>query len=107
MLPLLKNPLTLAIVFATTVGVVAHDTQLDQAAMVAIAVPASFTAFAVADSFKSNEHVHVEKVSVMNQTGASRLNIPKIQPRDDDHRYIQTKKHALAGGDSIGLWPSV
>ncbi|HEY8992825.1 MAG TPA: hypothetical protein VIM37_03165 [Candidatus Microsaccharimonas sp.] len=107
MLPLFKNPLIVSIVLATTLGVLAHDTQIDQAAIIAVAVPASFTAFVAADSFKSNEHVHVEKVSVMSQVGASRLNVPKIQPRDDDHQYVQTKKHSLIGGDTTGLWPSV
>jgi hypothetical protein len=107
MLPLFKNPLTLSIIFATSLGVFAHDTQLDQAAVIALAVPASFTVFAVADSFKTNDHVHVEKVSVMNQAGAFRVNVPKIQPRDDNHRYVQSKKQLLLGGDTTGLWPSI
>lgn len=107
MSPLFKNPLTLSIVLATSLGVFAHDTQLDQATVMAVAVPTSVTTFAVADSFKSNEHVHIEKVSVINQAGSYRTNVPKIQPRDDDHRYVQSKKQLLVGGDATGLWPSI
>lgn len=108
MLPLLKNPLTLSLVFATAFGVFAHDTQLDQVAAVAIATPTTVAAYAIADiSSKSFDHVHVEKVSVSSQAGASRMNVPKIQPRNDDLRYVQGKKQALSGGDDAGLWPSV
>ena len=107
MLTLFKNPLTLSIVFATILGILAHDTQLDQATVIAAAVPASFTIFVAADALKSSEHVHVEKVSVMSQFGASRLSVSKIQPRDDYHQYVQSKKHSSAGGDTTSLWPSI
>lgn len=107
MQPLFKNPLTLSIVFATIFGVLAHDTQVDQAAVVAVAVPAAFTAIVAADSYKSNEHVHVEKISVMSNASVSRSNVSKMQPRDDDHQYVQTKKYVLSGGDTAGFWPSI
>lgn len=108
MLPLLKNPITLSLVLSTAFGVLVHDTQLDQVATIAVATPTTVAAFAIADiSSKSSDHIHVEKVSVSSQTGASRMNIPKIQPRNDELRYIQGKKHALSGGDAVGLWPSI
>lgn len=108
MLPLIKNPLTLSLVFATAFGVLAHDTQLDQVAAVAIAAPVTVSAYAIADiSSKSSDHVHVEKVSVSSQTSASKMNVPKIQPRNDDLRFVQAKKQALGGGDEAGLWPSI
>lgn len=107
MVSLLKNPLTLSIIFATSLGILAHDTQVDKATIIAMAVPVSLTVFAAADSFKSNEHVHVEKVSVMNQGSTFRVSVPKIQPRDDDHRYVQSKKESLLGGDTTSLWPSI
>ena len=103
----LTNSLSLTLVFATVFGVLAHDTQIDQAAIVAIAVPASLTGYALADmASKSNEHVHVEKVSVASSINAARVYVPKIQPRDDDRRYVQAKRHAFSGGGNTSLWPS-
>ena len=100
--------LSLSLVFATAFGVLAHDTQVDQAAVVAMAAPAALAGFALADmASKSNEHVHVEKVSVGSHINAARVYVPKIQPRDDDRRYIQTKKQAFYAGGGTSLWPSV
>ena len=102
MLPL-TNTYPFVFIIATALGVLMHDTQVDHASSVALN-PAHYSSFAVADAVsKSSEHVHVERVSV---GGGSSSNIAKIQPRDDDRRYIQSKKFALSGGDSLGLWPS-
>ena len=107
MLPL-TNTFPFVFIFVTTLGVLMHDTQLDQAAKIAIVNPANFSDFAVADAAsKSHEHVHVERVSMSGQGHSVRANALKIPPRDDDRRYIQSKKVALAGGGDVGLWPSV
>ena len=110
MLPLFKNPLTLAIVLSTSLGILAHDTQIDKAAVLAVAVPASFSALYLADAFsKSSDHVHVERASADNQ-GSARMGFPKTQTRDDDHKYIQEKKCESNGGnddDDYILWPSI
>jgi len=105
---IITNSLSLTLVFATVFGVLAHDTQIDQATIVAIAVPASLTGYALADmASKSNEHVHVEKVSFASHINAARVYVPKVQPRDDDRKYIQGKKLAYNTGGGSGLWPSV
>lgn len=109
MLPLLKNPLTLAIVLSTSLGILTHDTQLDKAAVLAVAVPATFSALYMADAFShSSDHVHVERASADNK-GAARMGFPKTQTRDDDHKYVQEKKSNYNGGngDDYILWPSV
>ena len=93
---------------ATTFGVLMHDTQIDKATTVAIVNPIASTNYAAAEVSKSNDHVHVEKVSVYHQeVGASKSNVPKIPPRDDNHRFMQSKKSISNGGDSPSLWPSV
>jgi len=105
---LFTQSLSLSLVFATAFGVLAHDTQVDQAAVVAMAAPAALAGFALADmASKSNEHVHVEKVSVASHINAARVYVPKVQPRDDDRKYIQGKKLAYNTGGGSGLWPSV
>ena len=107
-MPPLTNSLPYAFIFATTLGVLMHDTQIDQAAKIAIVTPANFSDFAVADAAsKSHDHVHVERMSMNSQGHSVRANALKIPPRDDDRRYVQSKKMSLSGGDSVGLWPSV
>lgn len=102
----LTNPTLFAFIFATAFGVVMHDSQVDHAASVAITTPTFVSSYAAADAVsKSSEHVHVERVSIMNQGNASR-NAPRTLPRDNDRRYIQTKKVALHTGNGAGLWPS-
>ncbi|MBC7564744.1 hypothetical protein H7100_00715 [Candidatus Saccharibacteria bacterium] len=107
-MPALVNPFPFVFIFATAFGVVMHDTQVDKATSVAIMTPASFTNVALANAVaKSNEHVHVERMSVSSQGSATHPEkVAKTQPRNDHTRYIQVKKHAHDGGDN-GLWPSV
>jgi hypothetical protein len=101
----LTNPLPLVFIVATAFGVLMHDTQVDRAAQLAIIAPSGFSDFAVADAAsKTTEHVHVERVTVLN---ASRSNNPNTQPRDDHRRYIQPKKTVVASGSNSGLWPSI
>jgi hypothetical protein len=104
---LLKNNiLSLSLIIATSIGVLAHDTQVDKATVVAFAAPAALAAFALADiASKSNEHVHVDKVSSSSNLGYSRY-VPKIPPREDTRRYILEKKIAIMDGNAAGLWPS-
>lgn len=101
------NSVSLTLVFATVLGILAHDTQVDKATIVALAAPAAFAGYAMADMVKSNDHTHVEKVSVAAHMNAARVYVPKIQPRDDDRKYIQTKKQGFNSGEGATLWPSV
>ena len=100
------NPLPYLFIAATAFGVVMHDTQVDLATSVAIMTPMHSTSYA-ADSIKSSDHTHVERVSMSNQGSSTHAeNVPKTQPRNDHNKYAQAKKHA-ASGDGNGLWPSV
>jgi len=105
MLPLLINPAPLIFTIATTFGVLVHDMQIDKATTVALSAPAALMSFAAIDSvIKSSEHTHVERASL---PGSLRTTIARMQPRDDDRRYIQSKKISLGTTNGAYLWPSV
>lgn len=108
MFPLIINPLPLIFTLATTFGVLVHDTQLDRATTVALAVPAAIASYAAVDQMNKNDqsHTHVERVSHQNAMGL-RMMVPRLQPRDDDRRYLSNKKVYFGAGEHISLWPSV
>jgi hypothetical protein len=106
MLQNIINSFAIAFTVATTAGVLVHDTQIDRATTVALALPAAVASLAAVDSaIKSGDaHVHVERVSLNH---ALRASVPRLQPRDDDRRYVQTKRMSLNVGDNSVIWPSV
>lgn len=108
MLHTLFNPFIITFTLATTTGVLVHDTQLDRAAMFALATPIAIIGYAGIDNAIKNgdSHTHVERVSAPKHIAAFRTNLPRLQPRDDDRRYLQNKKIYFGGADSTGLWPS-
>lgn len=110
MLSLIK-PLAIVLVFTTALGILLHDTKIDKAAKVALHAPAALatTGFAAASVAKM-DHVHVERASAPKMNSIFNSTLPKFSPpRDDDRRYIQSKKHLfMSGGDDKSyLWPSV
>lgn len=108
MLPTLINPLPLIFTIATGFGVVVHDMQIDRATTVALALPSALATFAVVDSLsKSGEHVHVERATTANHLAALQAAVPRMQPRDDDRRYVQAKKVYFGGGERSYIWPSI
>ena len=90
-------------------GVLVHDTQLDRATTVALATPVALASFIAADSLiKSSEHhVHVERASAPKHISALRATLPRVQPRDDDRRYLQSKRLYFGTGETNYIWPSV
>lgn len=103
------KPLPLIFTLATTLGVLVHDTQIDRAASVAIALPVALVSYAAIDSaVKSNDpHLHVERAAIGNHLSTLRATLPRLQPRDDDRRYVQSKKLYFDSGDTSFIWPSV
>lgn len=104
------KPLPLIFTITATFGVIVHDTQIDRATTVALALPTAFATFAAIDNvLKSSEHhVHVERVSLpRNFANLRNSALPRIQPRDDDRRYVQSKKIAFGSMDSGYIWPSI
>ena len=87
-----------------------HDTRIDKAATVAVAIPVlAASAAAYEKAIAPNYHTHVERVSLPKFTTSFRSSLPNIQPpREDDRKYIQNKKLMYMGGsDAMSLWPSV
>ncbi len=99
----------LAITFATAFGVVFHDTQMDKAAKLALALPATLAVYAGVDSVikYGDGHVHVERVSAPRHIAGLRSTLPRLQPRDDDRRQFALKRaYAYGGVGPTSLWPS-
>lgn len=108
MLRTIINPILLGLTLFTTVGVLVHDTQLDRATTVAVALPTVMAGFAVDSLLKSGDgHPHVERVSGPKQFSSLRATLPRLQPRDNDRGYVQHKKVYFGGGETTSLWPSV
>lgn len=104
----LTSPVLIGITLSTAFGLLMHDTQLDRATTVALTAPAALITYAAADfAMKSSDHIHVEKASGAHDTTSLRAITPRTPPRDDDRRYVQSKKAVFNGGNSSGLWPSV
>jgi hypothetical protein len=94
---------------ATALGVVLHDTQLDKAMTMAIALPISTIGYVGADAAlkASDGHVHVERVSLAKMSGLRSAH-PCINPRDNTLHMKKQSKIAFLGPDTAStLWPSV
>jgi len=109
MISLLINPAALAFTVTAAFGVLVHDTQVDRATTFALAATSSFVSLAVIDAgLKSGDaHVHVERASAPRHISALRATLPRVQPRDDDRRYLQSKRLYFGTGESNYIWPSV
>lgn len=104
------TPPVIALFIATALGAITHDTHLDQIATAALATASTAAIAHAADSLKGSDHTHVERAAFARTvtTSSSRGTLPKVQPKDDDRKYIQNRKLALDGGDmTASLWPSV
>lgn len=91
----------LAISFAltTTFGVLVHDTKIDQATTVALAIPVALMGYelgAQVPKLSSEGHTHVERVSLANAVRDLHQGTPRIQPRDDLKRFY-LQKHVVKG----------
>lgn len=109
MFPTIINPIPLLFTITATFGVLIHDTQIDRATTTALALPSALATFAAVDSLmkSTDQHTHVERVSMPGHLANLKMSVPRIQPRDDDRRYIQSKKVAFGSMDSGYIWPSV
>ncbi len=104
------NPAPLLFVTAIHAGLLVHDFNIDKVTKLALTsgtvAASTIAAMAVSQSF----HTHVERASAPKVTPQYNSSLPKVNPpRDDDKRYIQSKKHIFVSGgnDRSLLWPSV
>lgn len=102
---------SLALVFITAAGILLHDMNIDKATKIALAAPGALAITgAAAASVAKMDHIHIERASAPKMASIFNSSLPKIHPpRDDDKRYVQSKKALfMSGGDSNSqLWPSV
>lgn len=105
MLQNLINPLLIAFTISTTFGVLVHDTQLDRAATVAIALPVILAGYAAFEIKSDMVHTHVERAS--GPKNHIRPNMPRTPPRNDDHRQLTAREDNSSNPDMAHLWPSV
>lgn len=106
----IMNPAILIFTLATAAGVVLHDTQLDKATAMVIALPVTTIAlYGAVDGVRTGDaHVHVERTGAPNHISTLRAMVPRIQPRDDDRREIHGKRTVFySGGGDTSLWPSI
>ena len=83
-----KTLIALAVV--TTFGILIHDTKIDKAATLALAIPLGLTmTLATAPSLFSEGHNHVERGAYGKTTVSG---MPRIQPREDHRMHINLKR---------------
>lgn len=79
------------IIIATAVlisfGVLVHDTKIDQAAAVALALPFGLTLLAGLPELKTEGHTHIERASFQRTVQATN----SMPPRSDNRKYLLTK----------------
>ena len=73
----------------TSFGVLIHDTKLDQAASVALAVPLGLTMTLASVSLHGDGHTHAERGSYGKTTV---MGMPRVQPRDDHRKFMVAKR---------------
>lgn len=108
MFTLTINPAPFVFTLLTAFGVLVHDTQIDQATSVALAMPGAYATYLVADTMlrSADGHTHVERATVPANLAALRATFPRLQPRDDDRRWQLTKRAYFGVGESGYIWPS-
>lgn len=86
-------------------GILVHDTKLDKATAIALAVPMAFASFELGASIpklSGEGHTHVERASLSNAVRDLQAGTPRIQPRNDHKKYTLQKNvsrgvHAFDG----------
>ncbi len=103
------NPLPILVTAAMVFGIVAHDTNIDRAAALAVALP-SIAAVGygaienIAHLGEQQVHTHVEQVSVNNNYTSA---MPRLMPREDENTNGRKRKQYASDADSEYHWPSI
>lgn len=103
--------LPILMTIAMVLGIVAHDTNIDRAATLAIALPAiavvGYGAIeSIANLGEQQVHTHVEQVS-FNNFGSYTSAMPRLMPRDDENTNGRKRKLYASDADSEYHWPSI
>jgi hypothetical protein len=84
----------IALTLLTSMGVLVHDTKIDQAIKTAASLPSAFANFDTDRSFKfgNSDHTHVERVSFSQGMNIAAGGTPRMGPRDDHKKYHMTQR---------------
>lgn len=86
------------------IGVLVHDTRIDQATALALTLPAGL-ALAAIPSLHSEGHTHAERGAYGQMMV---MGMPRIQPRNDHKKYLIVRRTATDTDYTSGvIWPSV
>ena len=83
----------------TSFGVLVHDTKIDHATSVALALPVALAGYELGPQVPklgSEGHTHIERVSLANAIRDLHAGTPRIQPREDYKRF-SLSKHVVKG----------
>ena len=105
------NPLPLLMTVAMVFGIVAHDTNIDRAAALALTVPAiAVVGYSAIESIvnlgEQQMHTHVEQFNT-NNIGGYTSAMPRLMPRDDENTNGRKRKLYATDADSEYHWPSI
>lgn len=84
-----------------------HDTRLDRAASVAMALPSAVVGYIALDALTSKRGDHVHTDIITGSKNHLKVGNHRLQPRsENDKEYVQTRR--LVGSDDNDIiWPSV
>ena len=93
------NPLSILITLSTLLGVVVHDTKVDQLATKVLSVPNAIVNYeGVNHAIKfSDEHTHTERISLSEVVRSVNSDVPRIQPRMTSDKKYRLQKNVVRG----------
>ena len=98
--------IAIGLAVGTSLGIVLHDTHLDEATSLAIALPVAFIGMEISSAIQLSgaDHTHEERVSLSQAIRDLHKGAPRVQPREEHRRYVVRRNMGKAGhqhGDYI------
>ncbi len=93
----------IGLITTLSLGIFVHDTSIDQAATLAVALPVAFATVDMAMFHLSAgaDHTHSESNPLASAMRGIRGGMPKIQPKKDGRRFIM-RRTAGKSGNPLG-----
>ena len=93
------NPLAVLVTLSTLLGIVVHDTKVDQLAARVLSVPAVVVSHeGVNPVIKfSDVNTHAERISLSEVVRNINSDVPRIQPRTTDDKKYRLQKNVVRG----------
>lgn len=93
------NPLSILITLSTLLGVVIHDTKVDQLAIKVLSVPNAIVNYeGVNHAIKfSDAHTHTERITLSEAVRNINSEAPRVQTRMNDDKKYRLQKNVVRG----------